>query len=72
MWLRRKTVGKQSVTHNPGYYALQPAGVHKNYVPLEVPNVAQWKLIQLVTMRLQIQSLASLSGLRIWRCQELL
>ena len=38
---------------------------------LGVPIAMQWKLIQLVTMRLQIQSLASLSGLRIWRCHEL-
>ena len=36
-----------------------------------VPIVAQWKRIQLGTMRLQIPSLASLSGLRIWHCCEL-
>ena len=33
--------------------------------------MAQWKQIQLVTMRSQVQSLASLSGLRIWHCCEL-
>ena len=33
--------------------------------------MAQWKQIRLGTMRLQVQSLASLSGLRIWRCHEL-
>jgi len=33
--------------------------------------VAQRKRIQLGTMRLQVRSLASLSGLRIWRCHEL-
>ena len=32
------------------------------------PVVAQQKQIQLGTMRLQVQSLPSLSGLRIWRC----
>ena len=33
--------------------------------------MAPWKRIQLVTMRFQVQSLASLSGLRIWHCPEL-
>ena len=36
-----------------------------------VPVVAQWKRIQLGTMRLPVRSLASLSGLRIWHCHEL-
>ena len=36
-----------------------------------VPVVAQWKRIQLGTMRSWVRSLASLSGLRIWRCCEL-
>ena len=36
-----------------------------------VPVMAQQKQIQLGIMRLQIQSLASLSGLRIRRCHEL-
>ena len=36
-----------------------------------VPVLAQWKQIQLGTMRLQVQSLALLSGLRIWHCCEL-
>ena len=30
--------------------------------------VVQWNQIQLETMRLRVQSLASLSGLRIWYC----
>ena len=33
--------------------------------------MAQRKQIQLVSKRIRVQSLASLSGLRIWRCQEL-
>ena len=33
--------------------------------------MAQQKWIRLGTMRLQVQSLAFLSGLRIWRCCEL-
>ena len=33
--------------------------------------MAQQKQIQLGTMTLRVQSLASLSGLRIWRCCEL-
>ena len=36
-----------------------------------VPIVAQWKQIQLETMRLRVQSLASFSGWRIWSCCEL-
>ena len=36
-----------------------------------VPVVAQRKQIQLSSMRTQVQSLASLSGLRIRRCHEL-
>ena len=36
-----------------------------------VTAVAQWKQIQLVSMRMRVQSLASLSGLRIWHCCEL-
>ena len=33
--------------------------------------MAQWKQIHLGTMRLQVRSLASLNGLRIWHCREL-
>ena len=33
--------------------------------------VAQWKRTPLGTMRMQDRSLASLSGLSIWRCHEL-
>ena len=36
-----------------------------------VPTVAQQKCIQLVSMRLWVQSLASLRGLRIWHRREL-
>ena len=36
-----------------------------------VPVVVQQKRIRLGTMRLQVQSLASLSGLRIQSCREL-
>ena len=38
---------------------------------LGVPIMAQQKLIRLGTMRLQVQSLASLSGLWIQCCHEL-
>ena len=34
--------------------------------------MAQQKQIQLGTMRLQVQTLALLSGLKIWCCHELL
>ena len=33
--------------------------------------MAQWKRVRLGTMRLWAWSLASLSGLKIWRCHEL-
>ena len=36
-----------------------------------VPVVAQWKRIWPVSMRMQVWSLASISGLRIWCCHEL-
>ena len=36
-----------------------------------VPVVAQWKQIQVVSMRMRIQSLPSFSGLGIRRCHEL-
>ena len=38
---------------------------------LGVPIVAQWKPIQLGTMRFRVRSLASINGLRIWCCHEL-
>ena len=38
---------------------------------LGVPIVAQQRQIQLVSMRMRVRSLASLSGLRVWRCCEL-
>ena len=37
----------------------------------EVPIMAQQKRIQLVSMRMKVQSLAVLSGLRIYHCHEL-
>ena len=40
-------------------------------VGLEIPIMAQWELIQLVSVRIWVRSLAPLSGLRIWRCHEL-
>ena len=36
-----------------------------------VPVVAQRERTQLVSMRMRVQSLAPLNGLRIWRCREL-
>ena len=35
-----------------------------------VPIVAQWKQIQLISVRTRVPSLASLSGLRIQHCRE--
>ena len=44
--------------------------VLRSYI-LGVPVMAQWKRIWLVSMRTQVQSLNSLSGLRIQHCLEL-
>ena len=33
--------------------------------------VAQWKQTQLLPLRMQVRSPASISGLKIWRCCEL-
>ena len=43
----------------------------KKLINAGVPTVAQWKRIRLGTMRLRVQSMASLRGLRIWHCPEL-
>ena len=46
-------------------------GGHVEIPRLRVPIVVQGKLIQQVSMRLQVRSLVLLSGLRIQRCREL-
>jgi len=43
----------------------------KNLSQTGVPVAVQWKRIRLGTTRLQVRSLASLSGLRIRHCYEL-
>ena len=52
----------KSVEHPDGLLELCPMGV---------PIAAQQKRIQLGTTRLRVQSLTSLSGLRVHHCQEL-
>ena len=52
--------------HNCGYFSI----LFKIF-QLGVPVVAQWKWIWLASMTTQVQSLASLNGLKIWRCHEL-
>ena len=42
-----------------------------NYLSLGVAAVTQWKQIRLISMGMQVRSLASLSGLGIRRCLEL-
>ena len=41
------------------------------YMSVGVPVLAQWEQIWLASMRTQVRSLASLSGLRIRCCHEL-
>ena len=45
--------------------------MHFKNIVLGVPIVVQWKRIWLVSMRMQVWSLALLSGLGIWHCSEL-
>ena len=42
--------------------------INKKYNYWGVPIMAQWKQIWLASMRTQVWSLASLSGLRMWHC----
>ena len=51
--------------------AAGPGGMANTKEKYGVSAVAQRKPIRLGTMRLWVQSLASLSGLRIWLCREL-
>ena len=46
--------------------------LHKNIKTKQmgVPIVAQWKGTQLVSMKMQVQYLTSLSGLNIWHCSK--
>ena len=52
-------------THRGIFFSLKKGGNSG------IPIVVRCKWIWLVTMRLQVQFLASLSGLRIWHCCEL-
>ena len=52
-----------------GYSVLDKI-MHLKNICRGVPIVAQQKRIRLASMRTQVQSLVSLSGLRIWRCCE--
>jgi len=56
-----------------GIFLMAQKGTHLKLKPINfgVPVMAQWKWIWLGTMRLQVWSLALLSGLRIWHCREL-
>ena len=48
-----------------------PLWANQSHCHEGVPIVVQWERIRLGTMRLRVRSLASLSGIRIWRCCEL-
>ena len=54
----------------PFFFFSFPLKKKKKYFS-EVPIMVQWKRIQLGTVRLQVRSLASLSGLRVRSCLEL-
>ena len=56
------------LNHFPAHLKLKK---HYNLTMLRSPVVVQRKRIRLGTMRLRVQSLASLSGLRIRHCREL-
>ena len=61
--------GKEREREKKGEVQEQEGGVER--WKMGVPVMAQWKRISLGTMRLWVQSLALLSGLRIWHCHEL-
>ena len=65
-WIRRVIV---SALGNDGYGS--HAEWRKELGTFGVPAMAQWKWIQLGIMRLWVQSLTSISGLRIQCCCEL-
>lgn len=66
-----KLLGRFGHTTSQGCVHITPSlspKKHLNESTMGVPVVAQRKRIQLGTMRLWVLSLASLSGLGIWRC----
>jgi len=69
--VRRSEGGKEAQEGHGGNIRLK-AEENNLKISLGVPIVLQQKRIRLVTMRLKVRSLASLSGLRIQHCCELL
>ena len=66
--------GDHTVMSNSSVIHLKPVSIWVSVKKIStsgVPAMAQQKQIQLETMMLRIQSLASLSGLRIRCCREL-
>ena len=61
---------KRQKKKKKSFLILRPVGLLQEFKG-GVPMVAQGRRIQLGTMSLQVPFLASLSGLRIWRCHEL-
>ena len=54
-----------------GFPKLTEKEKHKQDEEAGAPSVVHWKQIQLGTIRLWVQALSLLSGLRIWHCHEL-
>ena len=62
--------GRAQRTHQKGFLLFRDANDQED-PGWGSPAVAQWLTTQLVSMRMWVQSLASLSGLRIWCCHKL-
>ena len=61
----------KDISSGKNWYTKVHSSFTHNHPKGGVPVVAQQKRIQLGTMRMRVPSLASLRGLRIWRCREL-
>ena len=65
-------IRKHDMNKYVSIYLYPPISIYfQIYMNSGVPVMVQQKRIRLVSVRMQVQPLASFSGLRIWRCHEL-
>ena len=71
LWRSLKKL-KMELLYDPAVFILFLLSTNiKEIAILGVLIVAQWKRIQLVSMKMRVRSLASFSGSGIWHCPEL-